>query len=183
MRVYTLISFCYLLNLAGITGEDSYGLKENKLFSNQWKPCASIELGSIWSFPLQVERVHKDAFMLIDKFPCLSIPDDQNFIIKWKWKLFFGERATSPFCHYQDSTLRRPVHWLTFGMRFWNKLHLLKLPQSVHSYQTETVKPWDFLFLVFYSHVGKMNDLCPFSPHSLLHWKSTPVLDQPIHKI
>lgn len=58
---------CYLLNLAGIIGEGSYGLKENKLFAKQWKPCRSIALGAILVLPLQVEKVYRDALILMDQ--------------------------------------------------------------------------------------------------------------------
>lgn len=81
MGVLHSAQICYLLNLAGIIGEGSYGLKENKLFANQWKPCRSIALGAILTLPLQVERVYKDAFILMDQyevfqFPSLSILED-----------------------------------------------------------------------------------------------------------
>lgn len=81
MGVLEFAQICYLLNLAGIIGEASYGLQENKLFANQWKPCRSIALGAILTLPLQVESVYDDAFILTDEyevfeFPCLSILED-----------------------------------------------------------------------------------------------------------
>lgn len=65
---------CYLLNLAGVMGEGGYGLKENELLVNQQKPCRRIALDVILTLPLQVERVYKDAFTLMDQYEVLQFP-------------------------------------------------------------------------------------------------------------
>jgi len=74
----------YPLNLAGLIGEASYRLNENKFFANQWKTFRSIALDAVLTLPLQVDTVYKDAFILMDKyevfqFPCFSILEDQKF--------------------------------------------------------------------------------------------------------